>query len=211
VNILNDNPVCFQAGFCALTGHVIDAVYLTHVIRLTKRVQGAFLLDHEAIKTEIGMGNSEQNTALRRLQSKGVIEPCGDMNERFRVDFEKLEKLMSAKPDFIDKEQTDGHHKLFIMLWKKEFLREFGEGYVMRAKQDNAAISKLIRLGEPAFLIAKVKKAWTARGEGDNFHCKRATTIAGFFSAYNEITAELPKANATGVSEQQGGFSGFGQ
>jgi hypothetical protein len=91
------------------------------------------------------------------------------------------------------KPPTGPHHE-FIRLWSEGYSVRFRCDYKFQEGKDGAAVKALLNDGAetPESLMATVRKAWA---NPTGFHCKRATSIPGFRSAFNDIRGELANAN----------------
>lgn len=85
-------------------------------------------------------------------------------------------------------------HKEFIELWEVAYESAHRRPYKVTGGKDGSAVKALLSGSKrtPLELMVIAKRAWANRS---GFFCKRATSIAGFNSAFNEICDELAELN----------------
>lgn len=88
-------------------------------------------------------------------------------------------------------------HQMFIDLWCKGYVLRFDREYAFQRGKDGNAVKMLLAASkmQASELAGIAKQAW------DRMHlfgCKRAMTIAGFLSAFNEIREEIASGNPAG-------------
>jgi hypothetical protein len=107
------------------------------------------------------------------------------------------------------KPPADPRHKEFIAWWVKRYQEVYGREYVINGMKDGANLSRFLK-SVPTTTVQEmsemVEAAWNrALRPKDSFHCRKATTITGFVTSWNDICAELERGLSP-VRQEGGGF-----
>lgn len=115
----------------------------------------------------------------------------------------KIEKRVALPPKVAP--VKDPRHAELMGAWSGGFLRQFGQKYVVQGAADGMAVKRFLGV-QPELTVTGImeiaREAWEHQ-EQNPFctACKRSRSIASFFSAWNEIVAELqtakPKTNGS--------------
>jgi hypothetical protein len=99
----------------------------------------------------------------------------------------------------------DPRHAELMGAWSGGFLRQFGQKYIVQGGADGMAVKRFLA-AQPELTVIGImtvaREAWEHQ-DANPFctACKRSRSIASFFSAWNEIVAELqtakPKTNGS--------------
>jgi hypothetical protein len=99
----------------------------------------------------------------------------------------------------------DPRHAELMGAWSGAFLRQFGQKYVVQGAADGMGVKRFLS-NQPEVTVSGImeiaREAWEHQ-EANPFctACKRSRSIASFFSAWNDIVAELqtakPKTNGS--------------
>jgi hypothetical protein len=99
----------------------------------------------------------------------------------------------------------DPRHAELMGAWSGGFLRQFGQKYIVQGGADGMAVKRFLA-AQPELTVIGImtvaREAWEHQ-DANPFckACKRSCSIASFFSAWNEIVAELqtakPKTNGS--------------
>lgn len=86
------------------------------------------------------------------------------------------------------KAKADPRIEEFKLAWVDYFEQFHKEKYAYKGAQDTQAIKRLLLIADTDTLL---DRAWDAWHHPHRWDCLQATTIAGFASQYNKITAAL--------------------
>lgn len=95
-------------------------------------------------------------------------------------------------------ETKDPRHAEFMGAWSGAFLRQFGQKYIVQGAADGMAVKRFLT-AQPEVVVSGMmtiaREAWEHQ-EANPFctACKKSRSIASFFSAWNDIVAELQTA-----------------
>ena len=86
-----------------------------------------------------------------------------------------------------------GDHKRFVEEWVKAYEETFGDSYAFQGGKDGAAAKWLLTSSglDVDGVINLAKLAWSQPDTSKTFNCRRAITISGLRSGWNEIRSEL--------------------
>lgn len=108
------------------------------------------------------------------------------------------------------KSPPDPRHKEFIAWWVKRYHDLFGREYVINGMKDGSNLSRFLKSVPSTTwqeLAQMAEAAWHRAGRPkDSFHCRKATTITGFVTAWNDICAELERGCVSANRREGGGF-----
>lgn len=82
----------------------------------------------------------------------------------------------------------------FIARWHDDYDAFHGRPYILTGKDAGQVKALLAQITNIDGLMSVAKKAWART---DLFHCKRAVSLYGFCTGFNEIVAELKGINGT--------------
>lgn len=93
--------------------------------------------------------------------------------------------------------KADPRHTPFINEWGHAYKAHYGRAYVFNGAADGSQLKRLLQNTNKTVeeLTAVAKDAWTTAQMPFSKDTKRASTIAGFCSGWNEINTEIERMN----------------
>lgn len=149
-----------------------------------KRQQGVNNCPEESTKS------TQAESREQRADPKSNTSPSeGESQIPSKPTSEKKNKVMGADP----------RYKPFVEQWVKLYAAHFGEPYVMNGGRDGKQLSQFLKTA-PHLSLERMcdvaQRGWTEQ-ETNPFckACKASVTICGYVTRWNEITAELARAD----------------
>ena len=97
-----------------------------------------------------------------------------------------------------EKQQADPRHKEFIEAWGFAYTQHFQRRYIFNGAVDASQLSRFLKSTEinVSQMIDVARDAWTTADTAKFAQAtKRASTIAGFCTSWNDINAEINRLN----------------
>lgn len=145
--------------------------------------------------------------AIERLDQ--LFSTAFDTNHPACHDWALVRMELKYRPKNEVKSAPDPRHKQFIEWWTKRYREVFGREYVVNGAKDGSNLSRFLKSLKDTTvseMSEMVEAAWCRAGQSkDSFFCRKATTITGFVTSWNDICAELERGLSP-ARREGGGF-----